>query len=208
MVAPTTLFAARPADAPSPAGDRRQENRCKLSLLGRFMRANKQEFPCKLIDISVSGAALMSPVEVDLDERVVAYLDRIGGLEGTVVRSFEGGFAMRFNASQHRREKLAVQLARLAGRKAGDSRLERRHERIEVASKTSVLKLADGIVAQVRVLDVSMSGASIATDARPPIGNEVVLGKLRARVVRHHTEGLGLEFVDLQNADASRRYFR
>jgi hypothetical protein len=59
----------------------------------------------------------------------------------------------------------------------------------------------------VRVLDVSISGASVETEARPAIGAEVVLGKLRARVVRHHVVGLGLEFTDIQNPDALRRYF-
>jgi hypothetical protein len=55
------------------------------------------------------------------------------------------------------------------------------------------------------VLDVSISGASVGTEVRPPVGSEVVLGRLRARVVRHHSEGLGLEFLDTQNPDAVRR---
>lgn len=61
---------------------------------------------------------------------------------------------------------------------------------------------------QVRGLEVSISGASVETEARPEVGSKVVLGKLRATVVRHLAEGLGLEFIDIQNPDAPRRSFR
>ena len=40
--------------------DRRRHRRVDLTLLGRFMRANKEEYPCKLRDISVGGAALIA----------------------------------------------------------------------------------------------------------------------------------------------------
>ncbi|MGE3229664.1 MAG: PilZ domain-containing protein, partial [Hyphomicrobium sp.] len=52
--------------------DRRRHRRYALALLGRFMRANKQEYPCRLNDVSVGGASLMAPVEVELGERIVA----------------------------------------------------------------------------------------------------------------------------------------
>jgi hypothetical protein len=59
----------------------------------------------------------------------------------------------------------------------------------------------------VRQLDVSVSGASVATDARPDVGSEVTLGKLRAKVVRYHEQGFGVQFLDIQNPTALRRYF-
>lgn len=187
--------------------DRRRHKRVSVTLLGRFMRANKQEYPCKLHDISVGGAALMSPVSVPEGERVVAYFDHIGGLEGQVVRSFDGGFAIRFNATQHKREKLAAQLTWLINRDELSGLTERRHERIVPRNGSSSLKLAEGLVIACQVLDVSISGASIGTEARPSIGSEVYLGKLRGRVVRHHDQGIGIQFMDIQNPLALRRYF-
>ena len=95
------------------------------------MRANKQEFPCKLNDISVGGVSVMAPVEVEVGERIVAYFDEIGGIEGHVVRLFEGGFAIRLTASQHKRDKLAAQItwlinhADLVTPPAGATRVER-----------------------------------------------------------------------------------
>ena len=195
----------RAVAAPRTEPDRRHHKRVALNLLGRFMRANKQEYPCRLNNISVGGAAIMSPVAVEVGEHIIAYFDHLGGLEGSVVRTFEGGLAIQFQATQHRREKLAAQIMWLVNQKEYDGATQRRHERFQTANKTSNLKLADGAVAQVRVLDVSISGASVGTEVRPPVGSEVLLGRLRARVARHHSEGLGLEFLDTQNPDAARR---
>jgi hypothetical protein len=187
--------------------DRRRHKRISITLLGRFMRESKEDFPCKLIDISAGGAAVTSLVTVPLGERVVAYFDHIGGIEGVVVREFEGGFAFKMSATKHKREKLAAQLTWLANRSELTDADGRRHERIAPQNKESVLQLAEGIVVTCRVLDVSISGASIATPARPELGAEVLLGKLRARVVRYHTQGFGVQFIDVQNPTALRRYF-
>ncbi len=196
-----------PAPTAQIEADRRRHKRVSVTLLGRFMRANKQEYPCKLHDISVGGAALMSPIAVPEGERVVAYFDHIGGIEGTVVRSFEGGFALRFSATQHKREKLAAQLTWLINRDELSGLDERRHERTVPRNATSSLRLAEGLVIACQVLDVSISGASVGTEARPAIGAEVMLGKLRGKVVRHHSQGIGLQFLDIQNPMALRRYF-
>lgn len=187
--------------------DRRRHKRVSLTLLGRFMRANRQEYPCKLCDISVGGAAMMSPVNVEIGEKIIAYFDNIGGLEGEVVRNFEGGFAVAFTATQHRREKLAAQLTWLInhGKVAGLE--ERRHERIVPKNGSSSLSIGDNDPIPVQVLDVSISGASIAIEPRPPVGTDVMLSKLRGRVVRHHEQGIGIEFLDIQAPTALRRYF-
>jgi PilZ domain len=187
--------------------DRRRYKRISVTLLGRFMRESKEEHPCKLVDVSAGGAAVTSLVSVPVGERVVAYFDHIGGIEGVVVRVFDGGFAFSIAATKHKREKLAAQLTWLANRSELGSEDGRRHERITPQNGEHTLQLAEGIVLTCRVLDISISGASIATPARPEIGTEVVLGKLRARVMRHHPEGFGVQFLDIQNPTALRRYF-
>jgi hypothetical protein len=187
--------------------DKRRHKRIAVSLVGRFMRQSKEEHPCKLIDISAGGAAVSSTVPVTVGERVVAYFDHIGGIEGEVVRLIEGGFAFKINATSHKREKITAQLTWLANRGELEDDSNRRHERIAPNVGEFTLHLAEGIDLACRVLDISISGASIATPARPEIGTEVMLGKLRARVVRHHPQGFGVQFIDIQNPTALRRYF-
>lgn len=201
-------FARRPHTSTARIlADRRRHKRIHITLLGRFMRENRHEYPCKLTDISVGGASLMSPTEVEVGERIIAYFDQIGGIEGAVVRPFEGGFGMRLAITQHKREKLAAQLTWFINREILEPTDERRHERIVPENTHSQLKLAEGIVIEVQVLDISISGASVATSARPPLGQEITLSRLRAKVVRHHDYGIGVQFIDIQNPAALRRYF-
>lgn len=181
--------------------------RFALALLGRFMRANKQEYPCKLVDISVGGLAVRSPIAVDEGERIIVYLDCLGGLEGAVVRQVPDGFALRLTNSQHKREKLAAQITWLVNRDELDPADGRRHERVVPRNGASSLTLGDGTTLPCQVMDVSISGALIATDARPAIDSEVQLGKLRSLVVRHHESGVALRFLDIQQPIALRRYF-
>jgi PilZ domain len=191
------------------AKESRLHQRFEVPLLGRFMRPNKQEYPCMVRNISVGGAALNSPVDVVVGERIVAYLDFLGGLEGTVVRTFEGGFAIKYSATLHKREKLAAQLTWYLNRDLLDAEEARRpgHERLQLASKTMPLRLANGDTLPVAILDVSISGASIGMEDRPDVGMEVKIGTLRARIMRHHAQGIGLMFLDVQTAETVRQHF-
>jgi len=187
--------------------DRRRHKRVEIQCLGRFMRADKAEYPCRLQDVSVGGAAILTPQSVALGEHVIAYFDEIGRIDGPVVRLIEGGFAMQIQATQHRREKMASQLTWLINRKILGIPESRRHDRIVPKNMDSVLTLPDGTQMPVRMLDVSISGASIAFEGPMPIGTELQLGRLRARVARRHEQGLALQFLDIQNPLALRKHF-
>jgi hypothetical protein len=51
-----------------------------------------------------------------------------------------------------------------------------------------------------RIIDMSLSGAAIAAENRPPLRSLVMLGKVHARVVRNLEEGFALEFTHEQVA--------
>ena len=191
------------------APDRRRHKRAQLTLLGRFMRSSKSEYPCRLIDISVGGAKISSPVAVDIGERIVVYFDNLGGLEGQVTRITKDGFAMEFAATVRRRQKLAAQITWLINQKELDKADLRRpgHERINLQNLTIRVQLEDGETEDCDAIDVSISGASLESTMRPRIGSQILVGKLRAKVARHHDRGFGVAFVDIQRVDAIRRYF-
>lgn len=186
--------------------DRRRYRRHSVDLRGRYMRANKRELTCAVIDISPGGVAIATTEAVDLGERIIAYFDHLGTLEGQVVRLVDGGFAMPIIASRTRREKLAAQITWLINRDVLSPQEVRQHDRAPV-NKPMTLKLPDDMVVNVKVIDVSVSGASIGTEHRPMLGQEVMVGRLRARVVRHHTEGIAVQFIDIQQTDTMRRSF-
>jgi hypothetical protein len=185
-------------DAPVPVTDRRRHRRIKLDLNGRFMRADQTEHRCRLMDISISGAALASPVPVRPGEHLVCYLDEIGRIEGPVYRIIPGGFVLTIQASQRARERLAATMMWLANRDFLGADVELRrpgHERMAVSNKMTQIVLDDSTAIAAQVIDISISGASVATDTRPPVGTELWLGRMRAKVVRHHESGLAVTFV-------------
>lgn len=174
--------------------EQRHFQRVKVSVLGRFMTQDRREFPCQTRDMSPGGVALISPVQAQPGERIVCYLEHIGRLEGIVARTFEGGFALRINATRRKREKLAAQLTWLANRDVLNLPEDRRHDRAEPVNRSTRLELADGRAYECQVLDISLSGAAVAIDVRPAIGSPVTLGQMRGRVVRHFEEGIAIEF--------------
>ena len=82
--------------------ERRRHQRVRVNLLGRYMLADRREFPCQVINMSPGGMALVAPVAGEVGERVVAYVDHVGRLEGKIARQFLNGFAMTIGATPRR----------------------------------------------------------------------------------------------------------
>jgi hypothetical protein len=181
--------------------ERRRFQRVRVDLSGRYMLPDRREFPCQVVDMSPGGMALVAPVAGQPGDRVIAYVDHLGRLEGHIARILENGFAMSISATTRKRDKLAAQLTWLANRHILALPEDRRHGRIVPRNPFARLVLPNGINVSVRIIDVSQSGAGIATDQRPPIGTLVTLGKIPGRVVRHLEEGFAIEFTRLQHPD-------
>lgn len=197
-----------PLSAARIAPDRRRHKRFKLALPGRFMRSDRSEHNCKLIDVSPGGMAVASTERVELGERIIGQFEHLGSIVGSVARILPDGFAVSFAMTAHKREKLAAQITWLVNRHELAGQVsERRHERFSIKQRISTLKLSESLVTQCRILDVSLSGASIGTDARPPIGHLVTVGKQVARVMRYHQQGIGVQFIEPQERDALQRDF-
>ena len=43
--------------------ERRRHQRVKVNLLGRYMLADRREFPCQVVNMSPGGMALIAPVD-------------------------------------------------------------------------------------------------------------------------------------------------
>jgi len=181
--------------------ERRRFQRVRVNLLGRYMLADRREFPCQVVDMSPGGMAIIAPVNGKAGERVIAYIDHIGRVEGTLIRQFGNGFAMTIAATPRKRDKLAAQLTWLANRHILNLPEDRRHGRIIPKKPITILAMPNGIQLTCRIIDLSLSGAAIATDQRPAIGMLVNLGSVQGRVVRHLEEGFAVEFTRLQHPD-------
>jgi PilZ domain len=181
---------------PEPAPvEQRHDQRVELRLLGRFMRSDRKEFDCESIDASPNGIAFAAEAGVQPGERIVAYLNQIGRVEGRVTQIFTRGFAIQMNVPPAKRNKLATQLAWLANRQSLGLPQDRRHERIAPRDRYTILKLANGREYTATVIDLSTSGAALNVDCEPPIGTQVVVGETPAEVVRHVNCGIAIQFL-------------
>jgi hypothetical protein len=191
--------------------ERRRFPRVRISLHGRYLLPDGREFPCQVLDVSPGGIALLAPVIPAQGDRVIAYIDRIGRLEGSVARHIPDGFAMMLVATEHKRHKLAARLPALAeacailSSPADRDTLglpeNRRHVRAAPCNPGARLILPDGLELMVRVTDISLSGAAIRSEHPPEISAPVIIGKTRARVVRHFDGGFAVNFSCLQHPD-------
>lgn len=174
--------------------ERRRFQRVDVALLGRYMLANRQEYPCETVDMSPGSVSLSAPVRGEIGERVIVYLEHIGRVEGEIARHLPHGFAMTIHAAAHKRDKMASQLTWFANRRALGLPEDRRHERIVPRSLAVTVRLESGREVAARLIDVSLSGAALAMSSKPNVGVGVTLGSTNAKVVRHFEGGIGVEF--------------
>lgn len=183
------------------AEERRRYQRVKVHLLGRYMLPDRREYPCQVINMSPGGVAVLAPGIGKVGDRVVAYLDHIGRIEGKITRLLDNGFAMSVGATPRKRDKLAAQLTWLANRDILNLPEDRRHERIVPRLPSGPVRFEDGRQINCRIIDVSLSGAAIASDLRPLMRSQVMLGRVQGRVVRHLDDGFAIEFLHEQSPD-------
>nr|WP_244606534.1 PilZ domain-containing protein [Arsenicitalea aurantiaca] len=172
--------------------------RVKVSVLGRYMLADRSEYPCQVLEMSPGDALVIAPVQGAAGERVIAYLDHIGRIEGTITEIIDGGFNLSLAASARKRDRMSAQLTWLANKDILNLPEDRRHERVVPDIRHSTVVLDDGRRYNCKIIDISLSGAAIEIAVRPAMGTPVTLGRMRARVVRHFPDGVAVEFASAQ----------
>lgn len=190
-------MSALPAKQPqtdSRQAERRRHQRVNVALLGRYMLSDRKEYPCQTHDISPGGVLLIAAVKGRIGERVVVYLEHLGRIEGEIKRHIPQGFAISISAAARKRDKLASQLTWLANRQSLGLPEDRRHERITPHVLSTTVRLESGRELAARIIDVSMSGAALGLQQRPPIGTGLTVGSTNAKVVRHFQGGVAVEF--------------
>jgi hypothetical protein len=188
-------------DLTSSRVERRNFQRVRVKMYGRFMLEDRSEHSCQVVDMSPGNVALRADRIGDPGEKVIAYIDHIGRVEGVVTRTMQDGFAMTVIASDRKKDKLAAQLTWLANKHELDLPEDRRHERVAPRNPSSVLVLTDGRQYPCRIIDLSLSGAAVEIDVKPALGVQVTLGTMRGQVVRHFEDGVALEFAVIQRPE-------
>ena len=187
--------------------ENREFKRVDVTLPGRFMRQNRTEYVCTISAMSPGDATFRSQIICAPGEKIIAYMDHVGRIEGTVSRVDNGGFGVVFSASERKREKLASQLTWLINRTELGLAEDRRHERLAPRRNQTVLEMSNGHHYPCSILDMSFSGMAVGLDHRPEMGSRVIIGSIRGQVVRHFEEGVAIEFASLQSKESLQAAF-
>lgn len=173
--------------------DRRRHARANYRLKARYMGEGGNEYPCVVVNISAGGAMVRTKVAPKENEKVVLYVDSVGRFEGTVIRAGKRAFAVQYQSRRSKTQRTADALIRVLNR--GQRGTDRRvTPRIDL-NRTVKVTHNDGTHIECAIMDISLTGASLNIDPAPPLGTEMIVGRMKARVVRRHDVGVGVIFL-------------
>ena len=181
----------------SPDDDRRRYKRIDLELSLRYLVDSGEEQKGQTLDVSAGGLSVKSDAKVELGQHIILYIEELDRVEGKVVRVFDGGFAVEAKLSDKGRDRLVESLTFSVNRESlGLEEADKRSfPRYPVANRKAQFQMADGKTFDGRIVDMSLTGVQIECKMKPPRGDLIIVGKMRARVVRHTDLGFAAEFL-------------
>jgi len=185
--------------------ERRRFRRVTVAITGRlYIPATQEEAICTVEDISPGDACILCELREEPKGRAVIYLETLGRFEGPIVRARRGGFVMTFSCSLQKREKLADQLTLEMNRHLLSETDLRRYDRVEAANGSFThYTRSTGEQIRCEVLDLSLTGVSVRTELKPPVGEHILIGHRAGRVARHHSDGIAVEFLGVSSGTNS-----
>ena len=180
--------------APTMFEERRRHTRVDLALPGRYMLSDGSEYPCEVDNVSPIGISIKGERAGRFGERIVAYIQGLGRVEGIVVRRKIGWFALDIRATQNKFERLDDRIAWLAEHDGAAALTRREPERSDVWNEKTVLMTDDGREFEAELLDISIDGAAVLVDVELPQGAQVSLGDQNAYVLRCFRGGMAVTF--------------
>jgi hypothetical protein len=171
--------------------DRRRNRRFSVSLKGRILGSDAGFQECSVVDLSPCGAAVRCSIAPPEDQ-VMLYIESVGRVEAICASHKDAILRLRFECSENQRQHIAMALGRLLESGRAVLVRPRREERLPTADFH--FERANGARVPCDALDISLRGISLRTPVKPPIGELVVVGRVVGRVVRHHENGIGVQF--------------
>lgn len=181
-------------ESPVRTRERRRHARVDLVLTGRYMLSDGSEYRCEIDNISPTGLSVKGERAGQFGERVVAYIDGVGRVEGSVVRRKIGWFALEVRAPRNKLERLDDRIAWLVQNIGKDALDRRGRERIDVWSEDAVALVVGGREYEAQLIDISVDGAALLVDLDLPAGTPVMLGDQTAYVQRCFPGGVAVTF--------------
>jgi hypothetical protein len=183
--------------------DQRQYERIKLTLPAQMhIPAEQANLDCQVINISAGGAGIVCAEPPPLKTFIVLNIAGFGQFEGVTTRLVPGELGMNFTCPVTRARRLLRDLSGYIERGITTEELLRKDARSHSISFGHFYR-ANGEQISRAIINFSLTGASLRTASRPPIGEVINLGHTRGRVVRHDDHGFAVEFLEPEYLEAS-----
>jgi hypothetical protein len=183
--------------SPKPPAEQRAYERIATALVGKFfVPAEEVTLDCQVINLSAGGAGVKCAEPPPLNTFVVLYIDGFGRFECVATRFVDGELGLRFVCKEAKRQRLLRDLSSYVNSGATTDTKLRRHPR-NASVSVGYFSRPSGESVRCDVLDISLQGVSLRTDSRPPLGEIINLGRTWGRVIRHHQDGIALQFIEI-----------
>lgn len=176
--------------------ERRIRKRWGVSIPGKLFVPDRQvEGSCAVLDLSADGAGLKSACSAAMGARVVLYVDGFGRYEGRVVQRDRLRLGVQFVCTDAKRARIVEQIASFVQNGKVATTDLRRAERTQKGESLQCFRLASGRAVPCEIADMALTGASLNTQIRPPVGEIIRFGGMSAVVVRHTETGIAVKFL-------------
>lgn len=182
--------------------ERRTHPRFDSDIRARILINKMQNASATVLDLSASGLRFHYNGLVDIGDEIVAHLEGGARLEGKVIRKFDYGFAINLELSENKRRRLAYSLEKAKAEGEAMSRLtmEKRFTSRVASIKRTVLCETEDHKFSAEIVDMSLAGVAIKTDAKLEIDSLICVGRMRGYVVRREENFYGIKFLSAEGA--------
>lgn len=186
--------------------ERNDPPRALIGMQGRYQlegwrdaEGNARQFECSILKITPQMVNLSAPVTGAVGSWVAAHFEHLGKLEGPIIQIQKRALVMKIFGTLADRTKLAGKMAWIMD--AGKPQARRYFRMVPVVPDSTVSLLGEPAL-PCEVIDYSVGGAAVYSDATPPVGSTVKIGNVLGRVVRLFGGGFAVSFVSVQNPQA------
>lgn len=179
------------------ADEQRGHERIVIATSGKlFVPAEESTIDCQVVNLSAGGAAVQCSEPPPLNSFIVLYIDGFGRFEGVATRFVNGELGLCFVCKDAKRQRLQNDLNSFVIQGDMSETRLRRHKRA-ASSATGFYNSPAGEFVPCDVIDISLQGISLRTNGRPSLGAIVDLGRTKGRVIRHHEDGIAIQFLNV-----------
>jgi len=178
--------------------EERGHRRKAIRLAARYLFSDRREAEGTVVNVAEGRVGITGPDTGRYGDHVIAYVDKLGRVEGNIDRHFRGGFELRLTGSKATLQRFEWRVRKLNS--IGIDALERRrHVRVGAADLASTIVVGEG--RDYEVVNLSLSGADVRMFPRPAVGEILSVGEMACRVVRHTQSGVAVAFLGLSGEE-------